>query len=153
ALTHARFCREIEPPAQLQGLFSIFEATLRYLVALGLSDLLTSLALADDDSVALPAHRAFDLLRKESNFLVGRWAETLRETARALGGQPRPFVPELPARCRPGEAAFENLISSLVRQRNDWAHPTHVQTPDDCARAVEEARPRVEELLQHVRLV
>jgi hypothetical protein len=153
ALAYRRFCREGEPRARLERLFFAAEAAARYLVTLGVCDLLHRLAGGGDD-LALPAHSAFDFLRRPRPMTLGLWAEALRETARALTNYPDRAVAELPDVCAPG-GELDATLGRLVQLRNA---PVHAEgslpfTPDECSQAIHEARPLLDELLGQARLV
>jgi energy-coupling factor transporter ATP-binding protein EcfA2 len=153
ALPYRRFHRQPDPTTRLQMLFAALEATLRYLVFLGLADLL---ACASSES-ALPAlqSEAFEFLRTPRPMLLGKWAAALRELARALQEQPRPFVKELPLACGPQDPFFFQTVDRLIGLRNQVAHPEDGITAD--AEKSEEllrgARPDLEQVLQRVLFV
>jgi hypothetical protein len=155
ALAYRRFCRQREPAARLRALFAALEATLRYLVTLGVCDLFRRLAEAGSPGASLPDHPAFDFLRRPRPLTLGARVEALRETARALASGPPGVVPELPAVCAPGGRLVGQDLARLVELRNAHAHDGGdlVATPEECQEAVREARPLLEEVLQQVRFV
>jgi CHASE2 domain-containing sensor protein len=155
ALAFRRFLQQPEPRSRLDMLFAALEATLRYLVALGVSDLFQCLARKKGDDGALPAHGAFDFLRKPKATQLGMWCEALRETARALAGERGRVIDELPAVCRPGGRLDTDLLARLVAFRNQCAHPGGgiACTPEECRDLLREARPTLEAALQEIRFV
>jgi serine/threonine protein kinase len=155
ALAYRRFYREAEPRARLDRLFFAVEATLRYLVTLGLSDLLQCLATDGADDLALPRHKAFDFLRRHQPMQLGMWLEALRETARELARQPGRLVAELPEACAPGGRLDEDVLRRLIEHRNQATHREGSVpiTSDECRDLARDARPVLEELLEAVRFV
>jgi hypothetical protein len=155
ALAYRRFCRQQDAATRLRMLFAALEATLRYLVALGVCDLFRGLAEAGGPDARLPDHAAFDFLRRHRAMPLGMWAEALRETARVSAGMEGLVVPELPAVCAPGGPFDSGLVAGLIRTRNEHIHEggNLVSTPEECQSVLREARPRLEEALQEVRFV
>src|SRR5262249_11216384 len=121
AFAYRRFYQETDLRSRLDALFCVLEAAVRYLVALGVSDLFRLLA-AGAGGAALPAPPAFDFLRRRRPVALGTWLDALAETARALAGRGA-VVAELPEVCRPGGPLVEGLLRPLVRRRNECAHP------------------------------
>jgi hypothetical protein len=152
ALAYRRFCRQREPAARLRALFAALEATLRYLVTLGVCDLLRRLAGPGEPAGRLPDHPAFDFLRRPRPMTLGAWLEALRETARALAAGPPGFLPELAAVCAPDGRLVSQDVARLVELRNAHAHEGGglVATPEECQETLREARPLMEEVLQQV---
>jgi Protein kinase domain/Inner membrane component of T3SS, cytoplasmic domain/GAF domain len=155
ALAYRRFCRQREPTARLKALFAALEATLRYLVTLGVCDLLRRLAAPGQSEARLPDHSGFDFLRRSRPMTLGAWVEALRETARALATGPPAFVPELASTCAPDGRVVSQHLGRLVELRNAHAHEggSLVPSPEECQEALREARPLLEEVLQQVRFV
>jgi serine/threonine protein kinase len=154
ALAYRRFCRQAEPRARLERLFYAVEACLRYLVTLGLSDLLQCLAADAQDTLTLPAHEAFDFLRRPVPMQLGMWLSGLRETARALARQPERFVPELSELCEPGGRLERDVLGQLIAYRNEATHAGGIPvTADECQALCRAARPLLEEFLGAVRFV
>jgi serine/threonine-protein kinase len=155
ALAYRRFCRQADPRTRLDRLFFTAEAALRYLVTLGVCDLFQCLAGPGAEALELPAHQAFDFLRRPRAMQLGMWAEALRETARALAGQPGRLVKELPEACAPGGRLDGQLVAGLVACRNRVAHPGGgiAATPDESEAAAREVRPLLDELLREVQFV
>jgi hypothetical protein len=155
ALAYRRFCRQREPAARLKALFASLEATLRYLVTLGICDLLRRLAASGPPDARLPEHSAFDFLRRPRPLTFGTWVESLRETARALASGPPGVVPELTCVCAPGGRLVSQDLARLVEFRNAHAHDVGslVRTPEECQEALREARPLLEEVLQQIQFV
>jgi serine/threonine-protein kinase len=155
ALAYRRFYREAEPRARLDRLFFAAEATLRYLVTLGLSDLLQCLAADGQDDLALPRHEAFDFLRRHQPMQLGLWLKALRETARELARQPGRLIAELPEVCAPGCRLDEDVVRRLIEFRNQATHREGSVpiTADECQELCRDARPVLEEFLEAVRFV
>jgi hypothetical protein len=155
ALAYRRFCRQREPAARLKALFASLEATLRYLVTLGVCDLLRRLATSGSPGARLPNHPAFDFLRRPRPMTLGAWVEALRETARALASGPPGVVPELADVCAPGGRLVSQDLARLVELRNAYAHEggNLVLTPEECQEALREARPLLEEALQQAQFI
>jgi serine/threonine protein kinase len=155
ALAYRRFYREAEPRARLERLVFAVEATLRYLVTLGLSDLLQCLAADGQADLALPRHEAFDFLRRHQSMQLGLWLKALRETARELAGQPGRLIAELPEVCAPGGRLDEDLLRRLIEYRNQATHREGSVpiTADECQELCRSARPVLEDLLAGVRFV
>ncbi len=154
ALAYRRFCRQQDSATRLRMLFAALEATLRYLVTLGICDLFRGLAEAGGE-VQLPEHAAFDFLRRPRPMSLGLWAEALRETARALAGQEGRVVRELPEVCAPGGDLDARVLAGLIRTRNECFHEEGnlTLTPEECQGVLREVRPRLEEALQHLHFV
>lgn len=155
AIPYSRFFRQAEAATRMKMLFSALEATLRYLVTLGISDLFHILAMGQDNLVTLPEHDAFDFLRTPTPMSLGRWLEALRETARVLANRSDRFVKELPEVCAPGSHFVEQTLGWLVTKRNESVHEdgSIAITADECREAIGEARPRLEEALQQIDFV
>jgi hypothetical protein len=153
AFAYRRFYQETDPRSRLDALFCVLEAAVRYLVALGVSDLFRSLAEAGANRTAIPEHPAFDFLRRRRPVSLGTWLEALGETARALDGA-APVVAELPEVCRPGGTLVE-LLLPLVSRRNECAHPDGSIriSAEECKEALRECRPRLEEALREAMFV
>jgi serine/threonine protein kinase len=155
ALAYRRFTWSGEPKDQLFRLFLTFQATLRYLVTLGLSDLFHCKVRSAGPVEPLPKNQAFDLLRRPTRMTLGQWIQTLRETARVLDRQPHRFIRELPEVCRPGGSLEQDFFRWITDSRNDEFHPKAdiPHSPDECRTILKEARPRLERLLQEVQFV
>ncbi len=117
AIPFRRFCRATLPKQRLEMLFLTVESSLRYLVLLGLADLLHCLA-AGEVPLALPEHPAFTFLRRPQPMTAGLWLEALRETARLLRGRPERFLRELPEVCAPGGTLDRDLLPALLAGRD-----------------------------------
>ncbi len=154
ALAYRRFTRTSEPRARLERLVFTVEAVLRYLVTLGVSDLFQCLT-AEKDELALPAHPAFDFVRKPKPMQLGMWAETLRETSRELAKQPGRVIRELAEVCEPGGMVDGRIIPRLIGLRNDLAHPDGgiAATGEECDTLCQGTRAVLEELLEQVRFI
>ena len=155
AIAYRRFSWSNDPKDQLFRLFLTFQATLRYLVTLGLSDLFHCKVQAAGPVEPLPKNQAFDLLRRPTRMTLGQWVQTLRETARLLARQPGRFVRELPEVCQPGGFLEQDFFRWITDSRNDEFHPDAEipRSPDECRKLLKEARPRLERLLQEVQFV
>jgi hypothetical protein len=155
ALAYRRFCRQPEPTARLKALFAALEASLRYLVTLGVCDLLRRLALSGPPDARLPDSPAFDFLRRHRPMTLGTWVEALREAARALASGPSGVVPELAAVCAPDARLVSQDLAGLIAMRNAHIHETGslAAGADECQEALRAARPLFEEVLQQVRFV
>jgi pSer/pThr/pTyr-binding forkhead associated (FHA) protein len=155
ALAYRRFCRQREPYARLKAMFAALEATLRYLVCLGVCDLLRWLASSGSAGVRLPDSPAFEFLRRPRPMTLGTWMEALRETARALASAPSVVVPELAAACDPGGRLVAQDLARLVAMRNAHVHDTGSLIPaaDECQEALREGRPLLEDVLQQIGFV
>jgi serine/threonine protein kinase len=157
AITYRRFCQETEPRARLEALFSVLEASVRYLVTLGISDLFHCLAESGRDTAPLLDHPDFDFLRKPRPMVLGKWVGALRETARLLATRELAgrLIAELPATCKPGGVVDANLLRSLVDQRNEYAHPDgSIRIPTEkCRTVLRDYRPCLEEALREIRFV
>jgi hypothetical protein len=155
ALAYRRFCRQGEPTARLKALFAALEATLRYLVTLGLCDLLRRLAMSGSTDACIPDHPAFAFLFRPRPMSLGAWVEALREAARALAAGPSGFIPELAAACAPDGRLVGQDVARLVELRNAHAHEggSLVATPEECQGALRVARPLLEEVLQQLQFV
>jgi hypothetical protein len=155
ALAFRRFCRQREPTARLKALFAALEATLRYLVSLGVCDLLRRLATSDSNYARLLDHPAFDFLRRPRPMTLGTWVEALRETGRVLASGPAGVVPELAAVCAPDGQLIGQDLARLVELRNAHVHEggSLVPTPEECQETLRVARPLMEEVLQQIQFV
>jgi hypothetical protein len=155
ALAYRRFCRQREPTSRLMRLFAALEATLRYLVTLGVCDLFRGLAMSGLPDARLPDHSAFDFLRRPRPMTLGAWLESLRETARVLASGPPGMIPEIAAVCAPDERLIGRNLARLVELRNAYAHQEGnlVATAEECQETLREARPLLEEVLQQVQFV
>jgi serine/threonine protein kinase len=157
AITYRRFCQETHPRSRLEALFFVLEASVRYLLTLGVSDLFQSLTVSGRDPAEALAHADFEFLRRPRPMLLGKWVGALRETARALAAVPTGdrIIQELPEVCRPGGPLDADLLAWLVGRRNDCAHADgSIRIPDEkCRDVLREYRPRLEEVLREVRFV
>jgi hypothetical protein len=153
AIPYQRFCGDPGKTSRLLALISVVESTLRYLVTLGISDLLSSRA--DQEGPLLPDHAAFDPLRKGRPPQLGSWLGLLRATAKVLADEPERSVEELPHVCAGGGRLDQDLFGWLVARRNEWIHPTQgIQLSDEEAGdLLAELRPRLEEALLAVEFV
>src|SRR5262249_14125013 len=130
-----------------------FEALLRYLVCLAVTDLFQCLAHESGGGNELPDHHAFDFLRKPTKMLLGKWVEALRETALLLRGRTEAFVPELPAECEPGGAFDVDVIGPLVKMRNEATHPGLPMTTEECQAMLKEFWPKLLDALHRAAFV
>jgi serine/threonine protein kinase len=157
AIAYRRFCQESHPRSRLESLFSVLEATVRYLVTLGISDLFRALVESGRDPAEALRPADFEFLRRPRPMGLGRWIGALRETARALAAEPSDHrvVQELPALCRPGGSLDADLLGRLVEQRNACVHPDGgIRLPDEkCREVLRDYRPRLDEVLREVRCV
>jgi serine/threonine protein kinase len=157
AITYRRFCQETHPRSRLEALFCVLEASVRYLLTLGISDLFGSLVETGGDPAEALAHADFEFLKRPQRMLLGKWVGALRETARALAAMPASarMVGELPEVCRPGGPLDAELLAWLVGRRNDCVHTDgSIRLPDEkCREVLREYRPRLEEFLREVRFV
>jgi serine/threonine protein kinase len=154
ALAYRRFCQQDQPRARLERLFKAFEAALKYLVFLGVCDLLHCLAKSGRADAALPGHQVFDFLRLPTKMSLGRWVEALRETARALARHRDRFVDRLPDLCRPG-GRLDDVLGWIVSNRNLAEHGqgSLALTDQQCEQLIRQTHPKLIEMLQAVRLV
>jgi hypothetical protein len=152
ALPYRRFCGKDEPRSRLDELFAAFEALLRYLATLAISDLLHCLA---RKGATLPDHAAFDFLRRPRPMSLGSWLETLRRAAALLAQESDCLVRELPDVCAPGGPLDVRILSWLVTKRNRVIHPeAGIALGDLEAReAIREARPKLDAALHRVQFV
>jgi serine/threonine protein kinase len=153
AIPYRRFLRHgDEPRLRLDALFHAVEGSLRYLVTLGLSDVLHCLAAAG--RTELPDLPTFEFLRRPRPMLLGKWCEALRETARLLTSEDKRILTEFPSVCEPG-GRLDKLWGWLVTQRNQGTHrdAARVLGADECWRMLEEVRPRLEEALHEIAFV
>jgi hypothetical protein len=157
AITYRRFCQETHPRSRLEALFFVLEASVRYLVTLGVSDLFQYLAASGGDPGEALAHADFEFRRRPRPMLLGKWVGALRETARALSAVPPGdrLVPGLPDVCRPGGTLDADLLAWLVGRRNENAHADGSIRPADeqCREVLREYRPRLEETLREMGFV
>ncbi len=155
AIAFRRFCQRKQPHDRLAQLFDTFEATVKYLVFLGLSDLLQCLA-RSGQPVVLPKGQPFAFLRGHHKKTLGQWLETLRETTKELGKQPDRFLRELPEVCQEKGYLDADLCGWLVKKRNE-VHTMHnialESQSADCRRLLSETRPKLERLFQEIRFV
>jgi putative ABC transport system ATP-binding protein len=154
ALPYRRFYRQPDPTTRLQMLFAALEATLRYLVFLGLADLL----ICSSDDTTPPALRgeAFEFLRSPRPMLLGKWAAALRELARALQEQPGRFLHELPLVCGAQNPLFGQAVGRLIDLRNNrLVHPEDGVPADaeKCREFLGPARSDLEQVLQHLQFL
>lgn len=154
AFPYRRFYRQPDPTTRLQLLFASLEATLRYLVLIGVADLLACPSENDQLPEGLRSE-AFEFLRTPRPMVLGKWAAALREVAAALQEQPLRFLTEFPAVCGPQSSLLTHTISQLIDRRNQWAHPPGNIPADaeQCRALLGEARPELERLLQQVQFV
>jgi serine/threonine protein kinase len=158
AFPYRRFYQETEPRSRLDALFCVVEATVRYLLTLGISDLFHCLAEPGRGGAAeLPANPALDFLRHRKPVSLGTWVDALAETARALAGEEpsRRVLQELPKVCRPGGPFLQELVKPLVQQRNHCAHPDgtiHVSM-EESKKVLRDYRPCLEAMLREAKFV
>ena len=157
AIAYRRFYQETEPRLRLDALFCVLEASVRYLVTLGVSDLLHCQSGLPEENWKLLDHAEYEFLRNSRPMPLGKWIASLRETARTLGSpsSQRRVIQELHETCRPGGHFDADLLKALVDQRNDCAHPDgSIRIPaEKCRDAVREFRPVLEEALREIRFV
>ncbi len=152
AIAYRRFCARSQPRDRLAQLFDTFEITLKYLVYLGLSDLLHCRLRAGPPLKPLPKHQGFDLTRRPTRMTLGRWVRSLLDVADELASQPNRLVRELPEVC--GTKGFlEREIFGWIKDNRDAA--THRKGglslhSEKCVPLLREARPRLEKLLQEI---
>lgn len=152
AIAYRRFCGLKEPRLRLEAIFLALEATLRYLVIIGISDLLGCLARKTGTDAQLPDHTAFDLVRFAKPMQLGSWVETLRETARALAAEPQHVLLDFPEVCDPRGKLVNHTLAELVQLRNQSIHPQG-GVPSNYGTLLRTARPLLEEALQSIRFV
>lgn len=152
ALAYRRYCQQDSPPEQLRHLLNVFEATLKFLTYVGVSDLLSCFASGKPPTERFTNHKAFQFLRESTNMTLGRWVEALRETARELGQCEQRVVLELPVTLKAGGYVDSALFGPLTEHRNWSAHPKGSLPPSssECRELVTELRPKLVELLQRV---
>jgi len=152
ALAFRRFCQQGDPAGRTDRLFKALEATLKYLVFLGAADLLHCLALGPAARGELPAHAAFEFLRKPTRMTLGKWVSALREVAGALAGRRECFVRELPETCRPGGRFDGDILGWIVAQRNLVEHVegSVALTSQEYQDVVRRVRPKLEEAFQRL---
>jgi hypothetical protein len=155
AIAYRRFVRQADAPTRLRMLFSTFEATVRYLVTIGVAELFHELASQSGRKPELPEHEAFNFLRRKTPMTLGMWVSALREVGRELARQPLRFVPDLAECCGPESEFSTKSAEWLVNKRNDCFHEdgSLALTPDECRQVVREARPRLETAIQQVEFV
>jgi serine/threonine protein kinase len=156
AIAYRRFCSRKEPRDRLAHLYETFEATIEYLICLGLSDLCASLARSGKADAALPSHQGLDLIRQPTRMTLGQWARTLKDTCDVLRKHVKdPFVPELPKACGSGSHLIEVVCPRIIEHRNQLAHSKGniALSPAECEQRVHEDRPRLEQLLQAIQFV
>lgn len=150
ALAYRRFCQWEDEGARFQALVYAAEASVRYLVTLGVSDLLRTRRRRGD--VGLPDRTELDFLRAPKAMSLGNWVATLREVAREAGERPGIFVPELAEVCAPDGALLNHLLSEIVRNRNVVAHQkgSLALTPTEARQACRDLRPLLENLIKQI---
>jgi serine/threonine protein kinase len=155
AIAFRRFCSRKEPRDRLAQLFDTFEATLRYLVYLGLSDLSTCLAQSAAEHVAFREHQGFQFLRRRVQMTVGMWVQSLRDILEHLKEFPKRFIPELPELCGKGSYANDEIFKWMVKERNLTVHRKGglALASEKCPAVIREVRPRLERLLQEIDFV
>ena len=155
AIAYGRFCRQENPRVRMDMLFLAAEATVRYLVILGLSDLFHCSAEADDERHAVLQQPAFGFLWTSIPMTFGKWRDALRAAAQALAEEPRRFVGELPLLSARGAGVTADLLDRVVTARNDIRHrPGSVPLSDtECRDLVGTVRPLLERLFQDIRYV
>jgi serine/threonine protein kinase len=155
AIAYRRFCSRKDPRDRLAQLFDTFEITLKYLAYLGLSDLTRSMSKTGPPFEALPRHQGFDLLRRSTRMTLGRWIETVRNTADALGKRPDRFVQEMPEICGSGSMLDREIFSWLGANRNAATHRRGGISllSEKCEPLLKEARPKLERLFQEISFV
>jgi hypothetical protein len=154
AFAYRRFYQDDSPRSRLDAMFCVLEACLRYLLTLGLSDLFRALAAPGREKADVPAHEAFDFLRRRRPVSLGGWVTTLVETARALQAE-QAVVSELAEMCGPGKPLIERLFLPLVRRRNACVHSdgSISISPEECKDALREGRPLLDEALRELRFL
>lgn len=155
AVTYQRLFRQEDPSTRLQMLFLTLEATLRYLVTLGVSDLFHCFAVAHDDDSLPPDETAFDFLRKHKNMTLGAWRNALGKIACILLDRADRVVRELPETCRSDGPLLKTVVDRLVQTRNTCVHldGSIAITPEECREVIREARPVLDEILQRISFV
>jgi serine/threonine protein kinase len=157
AIAYRRFCYREEPRDRLAQLFDTFEATIKYLVYLGISDLFYCLARSGQPGAALPSHQAFDFTRwpKRAKMTLGRWVEALRQSAVELDKQPDRFIEELPKVCGPDGFLDRVVFTWITANRNAATHRrgSISLSSEKCPALIRQARPYLERLFQEIRFV
>jgi hypothetical protein len=150
SLTYQRFRGVSGSVSRLQALFHALDALLRYTVTLGVADLIHCLTAAGKS--ALPGSGALCFLSQRKDMTLGNWLVALHATAVELARQPKPFVPELAARCGPNEDLVKHLLGPLVWIRNKVVHGAgSITLSDDRAwEVLERARPLLEAALMRI---
>src|SRR5205823_3922073 len=134
--------------------FRSLEATLRYLVTIGVSDLFHCLSHRGGGGEELEKYHGLEFLRRPTTMSLGRWHRALQETAQALQCEPGRVLVELPEVCGRG-GRLDEQIAWLIHYRNECIHESGSITlsPEECQERKREARPRQEEVLHAVRFI
>jgi transcriptional regulator with AAA-type ATPase domain len=152
AAAYRRFCDYENPTDRVLKLFAAAEAVARYLVILGVSDLFHCLA-ASDPPGALPPGKEFAFLQSGARMQMGMWIGVLRTTAAALPGHPGRVLSELPA-LGDSKGLVQAVLDELVKQRNRCIHDGTISiSVSECEDLIPLLRPKLDELLQLVRVV
>ena len=153
AIAYQRFRECKEPNDRLIKLFRAYEATLRYVVYLGVCDLLHILALSKCEGVSLPAHDGFNFLREPVKMTLGRWVDALCATSTALAKQERRFLRELPDALGPAECWKSRTFDRSFDERNELEHPPGgvPLSAKRCREKIDRVRPMVERVMQAFR--
>jgi serine/threonine protein kinase len=154
ATAYRRLFQPEDSSTRLRMVFAAVEATLRYLVTLGVGDLFRSLASSGEDASQLLEHEAFAFLRRHQPMTLGGWRSALAETARVLAERANGIVRELPSTCRP-DGTLLPIIDRLIQARNKCSHEdgSIAITSEECREVTRSSRPMLDEILQQVQFV
>jgi hypothetical protein len=152
ATAYRRFCDHENPTDRVLKLFAAAETVARYLVILGVSDLFHCLA-AGATPGALPDRKELAFLQYGARMQMGMWVGALRATAAALAGYPGRVLTELPT-LGDSKGPVHALLDGLVKQRNRCIHDGTISiSASECEDLIPVLRPKLDELLQLVRVV
>jgi serine/threonine protein kinase len=153
ALAYRRCCQQRNSHARWQYLVKSLEALIKYLVFIGLSDLLECCSLTGrTDALGDPA---FDFLRRPIPMTLGRWCGALGETATALEDHQSRFLIEYAVACRRDGRLVASLISPFVSARNAAEHSdgSIAVSEDECRELIRSMRPILEDAIREARFV
>ncbi|MFO0954576.1 MAG: protein kinase [Isosphaeraceae bacterium] len=155
ALAFQRFCAERDPYPRWAKLVKAMEATVKFLLFAGLSDLFDGLARAGEPVDPLLGADVFRFLYEPVPMTLGRWVSALRETARLLERRPARFLDELPHACRPGGHLDSDLLGTILSNRNLAEHTegSVAATREDCIDLTRRMRPLLESAFREVRFL
>ncbi|MCA9067838.1 MAG: hypothetical protein KDA84_02885, partial [Planctomycetaceae bacterium] len=151
AAAYRRFCRQHEPVSRLTAGFSVVEALLKYLAAVGISNWLTSHP-DQKTSLELFNEDTFKFLRSPRPMSLGNWLGVVRELGRNLSKFPESFCPEFGKVCHPTAPLLDTIFSKLISARNDFVHPRQgfPYTPEQCNKTLGEIRPLLDQSIHLV---